>query len=80
MTAAALLSLATAVPPQVVVQKEVAALAHKVFAHRYPGFERMARVFETSGIDTRYAAMPAHWHLAERGWPVESAPAAPRAA
>ncbi|MFI5011184.1 MAG: type III polyketide synthase [Hyphomicrobiales bacterium] len=70
---ASLLAVATAVPPHVVVQKEVATLAHAVFAERYPGFERLARVFETSGIRTRYAARPALWYLEERSWPERTA-------
>ena len=60
---ASLLALATAVPPHVVVQKEVAALAQAVFAERYPAFDRLARVFETSGIRTRYAVRPTEWYL-----------------
>jgi alkylresorcinol/alkylpyrone synthase len=51
----------------------VAALAHTVFAERYPAFERMARVFETSGIRTRYAVRPPLWYLEDRGWPERTA-------
>ena len=68
-----LLAVATAVPPYAVMQKEVAALAHAVFAERYPAFERLARVFETSGIRTRYAVRPALWYLKDRGWPERTA-------
>jgi len=56
-----------------VVQKEAAALARSVFAQRYPAFERMARVFETSGIRTRYAVQPALWYLEDRSWPERTA-------
>ena len=70
---ASLLAVATAVPPHLVVQKDAAALAHAVFAERYPAFERMARVFETSGIRTRYAVRPALWYMQERGWPERTA-------
>ena len=70
---ASLLALATAVPPHVVVQNEVAALAHAVFADRYPAFDRLARVFETSGIRTRYAVRPTDWYLTEPGWPERTA-------
>ena len=70
---ASLLSVTTAVPPHVVVQKQAAALAHTVFAERIAGFERLARVFETSGIVTRYAVRPAHWYLGEHGWPERTA-------
>ena len=70
---ASLLSVTTAVPPHVVVQKQAAALAYTVFAERIAGFERLARVFETSGIVTRYAVRPAHWYLGEHGWPERTA-------
>ena len=70
---ASLLAVATAVPPHLVVQKEVAALAHAVFAGRYPAFERMAQVFETSGIRTRYAVRPPLWYLEDHGWPERTA-------
>jgi alkylresorcinol/alkylpyrone synthase len=56
-----------------VVQKEAAALARVVFSERYPAFERMAQVFETSGIRTRYAVRPPLWYLEERSWPERTA-------
>jgi alkylresorcinol/alkylpyrone synthase len=70
---ASLLAVATAVPPHLVVQKEAAALARSVFAGRYPAFERMAQVFETSGIRTRHAVRPPLWYLEERSWPERTA-------
>jgi alkylresorcinol/alkylpyrone synthase len=71
--AASLLAVATAVPPNLVVQKDAAVLAHAVFSERYPGYERMARVFETSGIRTRYAVRPPLWYLGDRSWPERTA-------
>ncbi|MBW0002847.1 MAG: type III polyketide synthase [Hyphomicrobiales bacterium] len=70
---ASLVAVATAVPPHLMVQKEVAALAETVFAARYPSFDRLARVFESSGIRTRYAVRPADWYLSEPGWPERTA-------
>jgi alkylresorcinol/alkylpyrone synthase len=68
-----LVSIATAVPPNEFSQGDVARAAHRSFANRYPGFERLARVFESSGIDRRYAVRPIEWYLQPLGWPERSA-------
>jgi alkylresorcinol/alkylpyrone synthase len=70
---AKLVSLATAVPPNVLSQSDVAAAATQGFAGRYDGFERMARVFKSSGIRRRYAVRPIDWYLAPLGWPERTA-------
>lgn len=72
-TTVKLLSLATAVPPHVLPQDEVAKAAHSVFAHGFPEFERLARVFETAGIEKRYGVRPIDWYLEQRGWPERTA-------
>ena len=64
-----LLSLATAVPPHAIKQTDVAAAAATGFASRYGGFNRLARVFETSGIHQRYAVRPLEWYFTPLGWP-----------
>jgi alkylresorcinol/alkylpyrone synthase len=66
---AKLISLATAVPPYVLNQSEVASAAKRGFADRYEDFERMARVFQTSGIRQRHAVRPIDWYLTPLGWP-----------
>jgi alkylresorcinol/alkylpyrone synthase len=66
---AKLVSLATAVPPYVLSQSEVAAAANRGFGGRYDDFERVARVFRTSGIRQRHAVRPIDWYLAPLGWP-----------
>lgn len=68
-----LVSIATAVPPQELSQCDVAAAAHRNFADRYPDFERLAAVFESSGISRRYAVRPIEWYLQPLGWPERSA-------
>ena len=68
-----LVSIATAVPPYVFEQSDVAAAAHRGFAGRYDDFERVARVFKSSGIRQRYAVRPIDWYLAPLGWPERSA-------
>ena len=66
---AKLVSLATAVPPYVLSQSDVAAAANRVFGGRYVDFERVARVFKSSGIRQRHAVRPIDWYLAQLGWP-----------
>lgn len=63
-----LLSLATAVPPNRVNQRDAAAAAHRGFHARYGDFERLARVFESSGIRQRHLARPLEWYLQPLGW------------
>jgi len=67
-----LVSIATAVPPYVLEQRDVAAAAHRTFALRFADFERLARVFKTSGIRRRYAVRPIEWYLEPLGWPERS--------
>jgi alkylresorcinol/alkylpyrone synthase len=67
-----LVSIATAVPPYVLEQRDVAAAAHRSFALRFTDFERLARVFKTSGIRRRYAVRPVEWYLEPLGWPERS--------
>jgi alkylresorcinol/alkylpyrone synthase len=62
-------SLSTAVPPYVLSQSEVAEAANRGFGGRYDDFERVARVFKTSGIRQRYGVRPIEWYLAPLGWP-----------
>jgi alkylresorcinol/alkylpyrone synthase len=69
---AKLVSIATAVPPYVFEQRDVAAAAHRGFAGRYDDFERVARVFKSSGIRQRYAVRPMEWYLEPLGWPERS--------
>src|SRR5882757_10202522 len=71
--AAALLSVGHAVPPHRMLQSDAAAAARRIFAHRYAAFERMAPVFETAGIRTRYTVKPLDWYLSELGWPERNA-------
>jgi alkylresorcinol/alkylpyrone synthase len=64
-----LVSLATAVPPNVLGQSDVAAAANECFRGRYDEFERLVRVFKSSGIRQRHAVRPIDWYLAPLGWP-----------
>ncbi len=68
-----LLSVATAVPPHIIEQRDAAAAAHRGFSGRYGGYDRMARVFESSGIVRRYAVRPIEWYFEPLGWPERNA-------
>ncbi|MFX6225964.1 hypothetical protein ABTF68_21030, partial [Acinetobacter baumannii] len=64
-----LVSIGTAVPEHVLLQRDVAAAAHEVFGPRYPGFGGMASVFASAGIRKRHAVKPLDWFFEPRGWP-----------
>jgi alkylresorcinol/alkylpyrone synthase len=64
-----LMSVATAVPPHCIEQRDAAAAAYRGFARRFGEYERLARVFETSGILRRYAVRPLEWYFEPLGWP-----------
>ena len=66
--AAALVSLATSVPPHVLRQNEVLAAAHRIFG-RFPEFETFSSIFANTGVITRYGVKPIEWYFERRGWP-----------
>ena len=69
MHTAALISLATAVPPNVFLQKDVLAAAWDVFGPRLPQFETLSSIFANTGIIKRHGVKPFDWYLQPRGWP-----------
>lgn len=68
-----LVSIATAVPPFVIKQRDAASAAHDGFSSRFPDFERLAAVFASSGIRERYSVRPIDWHLETLGWEAKNA-------
>ena len=58
-----LLSLATAVPPYLLQQEEVARAAEILFADDYADFSRLAPVFANAEIESRYSCVPLEWYL-----------------
>jgi len=66
---AALMSLATSVPPHQFHQKQVLEAARSILAHRYEQFETLAGLFANTGIRHRYGVKPIEWYLEPRGWP-----------
>jgi hypothetical protein len=73
MLTAALVSLATSVPPHVFLQKDVLAAAWDGFGSRFPEFERFASIFSNTGIIKRHAVKPFDWYLEPRTWPERTA-------
>jgi alkylresorcinol/alkylpyrone synthase len=69
MSKAALVSLATSVPPHVFLQKDVLAAAWSGFGARFPEFERFSSIFTNTGIIKRHGVKPFDWYLEPRGWP-----------
>jgi len=66
---AALVSLATSVPPHLFHQRQILEAASKLMAERYPQFETMSSLFANTGIRHRYGVKPMEWYLERRGWP-----------
>jgi alkylresorcinol/alkylpyrone synthase len=69
MHTAALVSLATSVPPHMLLQKDVLAAAWDGFGSRFPEFERFSSIFSNTGIIKRHAVKPFDWYLEQRSWP-----------
>jgi alkylresorcinol/alkylpyrone synthase len=66
---AALISLATSVPPHQFHQKQILEAARGVMADRYPEFTTLSSLFGNTGIRHRYGVKPIEWYLERRGWP-----------
>jgi alkylresorcinol/alkylpyrone synthase len=73
MRPAALLSLATSVPPHIFLQKDVMNAAWGIFGSRFPDYERFAGIFTNTGIIKRHGVKPFDWYLTQRGWPERTA-------
>ena len=73
MQTAALLSLATSVPPHTFWQKDVQAAAWDFFGSRFPDYDRFASIFSNTGIVKRHGVKPFDWYLTPRGWPERTA-------
>jgi alkylresorcinol/alkylpyrone synthase len=68
-----LVSLATAVPPFVLRQKEVVARARTLFHHQGAEIDRMLPVYDNAGIETRYSCVPIDWYDQPVGWKARNA-------
>lgn len=61
------LALATAVPPHLIAQAEIARRAGRVFGRTLARYPQLAEVFAHAGIEQRYAVRPIDWYEAPRG-------------
>jgi alkylresorcinol/alkylpyrone synthase len=68
MQPCSILSLATAVPPQVIEQTEAKARAREAFGGKKALFDRLSGVFDNAGIARRHIVAPQDWYLAGHGW------------
>ena len=68
MRPCSLLSLATAVPPQVVFQDEAKKRAREAFGGKKELFDRLAGVFDNAGIAKRHIVAPPDWYMSGHGW------------
>lgn len=60
-----LVSLATALPPYILAQDDIAALAGDIFANTRGGFERYASIYENAAIAVRHSCVPLEWYRHE---------------
>lgn len=67
MSTVQLLSLTTAVPPNVITQDEAKAIGRRAFK-RKAVFDRLAGVFDNAGIARRNLVAPLAWYEEEHGW------------
>ena len=68
-----LLSLATALPGNVIEQSRAAEMAREFFGHRMAGYETLSRVFASTGIERRYSVAPLTWFEEPHEWPDRTA-------
>jgi len=65
---ASLLSVATALPPYRVTQREAKAAGKAMFQGRAALFDRLSGVFDNALIDQRATVAPTEWYQQPRGW------------
>ncbi len=68
MHSCALLSLATAVPPNRIAQPDAKELGRRAFGGKAALFERLSSVFDNAGIDNRHLVSPPDWYQHSHGW------------
>ncbi len=68
MHSCSILSLATAVPPNVIEQPEAKAIGRRAFGGRSALFDRLSSVFDNAGIAKRHIVAPIEWYEQSHGW------------
>lgn len=64
----AIKGIGTALPPHCIPQADARAAAQKMFGSRFEGFERLAGVFASAGIERRYSVLPIERFFAPFDW------------
>jgi alkylresorcinol/alkylpyrone synthase len=67
MPGSSLLSLATAVPPHVITQRQAKEIGRQAF-RRKNLFEKLSGVFDNAGIAKRHLVAPHEWYAHPHGW------------
>ncbi len=67
-TRAGIVGMGIAVPPHVISQEQAEDFTRSIFASRIADFDRMAKVFPNTGIETRHLICPIDWYEADHGW------------
>lgn len=62
-------AVATAYPPHVMTQTDVAEHAARVFGDKPDYFRRMSAAYGNAGVDKRHSCVPLEWYLEPHGWP-----------
>lgn len=62
-------AVATAYPPFVMTQADVAEHAARVFGDKPDYFRRMSAAYGNAGVDKRHSCVPLDWYLEPHGWP-----------
>ncbi|MGH7715996.1 MAG: type III polyketide synthase, partial [Vulcanimicrobiaceae bacterium] len=68
-----MLSLATALPGNVIDQSRASEMARAFFGQRMAGYDALSRVFATTGIERRYSVVPLTWFEEPHEWPDRTA-------
>ena len=63
-----LLSIATAVPPNLLRQDDILTESRALLQSRFSQFDRLAPAFLNAGIDTRHSVVPLDWFRQPHGW------------
>ena len=63
-----LITVATAVPEHVIDQAAAADLARGFFASRMADYDRLSRVFASTGVEKRHTTVPPSWFHQAQGW------------
>jgi alkylresorcinol/alkylpyrone synthase len=63
------IALATAVPGNLLEQERARDFARAVFGDRVASFDRLSRVFASTGIERRYIVEPLEWYERVHNWP-----------